>query len=133
MPRLLGVNFSLEGQIREDKETASFVSYCPALELYSAGRTRPEAKAALQSAVDMYIRLSYDRGILGRLLKEKGFGVALSGLQTAHAATPAIDGDFIAIAETKSDGLAPAYDDIFPVEVPIHLVAAQQAQMECLQ
>lgn len=131
MPKLMGVTFSLEGAIREDKETESFVAYCPALDLYSAGRTRPEAKKALQSAVDMYVRLCYDRGILGRLLHEKGFNAAVSGVGTSAAlGTPGITehpgehGDFIAITESAHSA---EYDDVFPVQVPIHLIANQQA------
>lgn len=132
MPRLLDLNFSLQGQIREDSDTDSFVSYCPALDLYSAGRTRPEAKAALQSAVDMYIRISYDRGILGALLHQKGFGSAVSaGTPTAHDGH---SGDFIAITETNAPEHAAQYDDVFSFNVPIHLLAQQQARAEeCLQ
>lgn len=40
--RLVAITFSLDGYIREDK-TNSFVSYCAALDLYSAGKTRIDA------------------------------------------------------------------------------------------
>lgn len=128
MPRLLDVKFCLQGKIREDQDTKSFVSYCPALDLYSAGRTRPEAKAALQSAVDMFIRLSYDRGILGQLLRDKGFDSAVSAGPTLSDGLP-LDDNFIAITETHASD-APAYDDVFDVEVPIHLVAKEQIRRE---
>lgn len=129
MPRLLDVKFCLQGKIREDHDTKSFVSYCPALDLYSAGRTRPEAKAALQSAVDMFIRLSYDRAILGQLLRDKGFDSALSAGPTLTDGQPAEDANFIAITESAHASDAAAYDDVFSVEVPIHLVANEQAHM----
>lgn len=129
MPKLLDVKFSLQGQLREDKDTNCFVSYCPALDLYSAGITRLDAKRALRGAVDMYVRLCYSRGILGRLLQEKGFQAALAGVT---APNPTDSNDFIAITETQH-GMV--YDDVFPVEVPLHLVANQQLNVgeACLQ
>jgi predicted RNase H-like HicB family nuclease len=128
MARLLDVKFSLQGAIREDKDTDSFVSYCPALDLYSAGRTRVEAKKALQSAVDMFVRICYERNILGRLLHEKGFQV-LPGSQ-ANAMHDVVT-DFIEITENVHGS---KYDDVFAVEVPLHLIANQQIRAaECLQ
>ena len=129
MARLLDVKFSLQGAIREDKDTNSFVSYCPALDLYSAGRTRVEAKKALQSAVDMYVRICYQRNILGRLLHEKGFQVAPSA--TSVGVEDMVT-NFIEITEAVH---GEKYDDVFAVEVPLHLIANQQkARPEvCLQ
>lgn len=128
MPKLLNVSFSLSGMIREDKETSSFVAYCPELDLYSAGKTRPDAKKALSSAIEMYVRVCYERNILGRLLHEKGFSTAAP----AGADPQAMPGNFITITETLH---GEKYDDVFPVEVPLHLIAKQQATRaaECLQ
>jgi predicted RNase H-like HicB family nuclease len=128
MPRLIDVKFGLQGAIREDKDTDSFVSYCPALDLHSAGRTRVEAKKALQSAIDMYVRICYQRNILGRIFHEKGFMVAASS--AAGAATEAIT-EFVEITEALH---GEKYDDVFAVEVPLHLIASQAKGMGvCLQ
>lgn len=125
MSKQLQVRFSVQGTIREDRQTKSFVSYCPALDLYSAGRTRLDAKKALISAVDTYVRVCFERGILGRLLKQKGFGPTASG-EADHAI---LDAEFIAVAEHASE-----YDDIFDLEIPLHLVAqSQQVNQECQQ
>lgn len=125
MPKkVVDVKFSLQGAIREDRQTRSFVAYCPALDLYSAGKSRPDAKKALTAAVDTYVRLCYDRGILGRLLKDKGFATSEA---SAHDSVI----QFIAVQEHASE-----YDDVFDFDVPLHLIAQGQAKAEpekCLQ
>jgi len=123
--KVVDVKFSLQGAIREDRQTRSFVAYCPALDLYSAGKSRPESKKALTAAVDTYVRLCYDRGILGRLLKEKGF------FATTEATEPDSDIQFIAVEDHASE-----YDDVFEFDIPLHLIAQAQAKAEpesCLQ
>lgn len=130
MSRSLQVRFSLQGAIREDKDTASFVSYCPALDLYSAGRTRPEAKRALQSAVDLFVRSCYSRGILGQVLQAKGFEATDPNVPDEHGL---VDGEnFIVVRELAH---REAFDDVFNVEVPLHLIAAQAKRTDqpCLQ
>ena len=107
------------GAIREDEETSCFVSYCPALDIYSAGRTRPEAKKGLQRAADMFIRLCSDRGILERVLNQKGFKVAVRGTPAGARATTG----FITVSENEFDS---EYDDLFKVDVPLHLIAAAE-------
>lgn len=115
--QLLNVRFNLMGQIREDKETDSFVSYCPALDIYSAGRTRPEAKAALQSAIDMFFHICYSRDILNRALRGRGFELIPDG--------QAVDGETITVTEIDAEAVDGTFDDVFDVEVPLHLVAAR--------
>lgn len=73
MATQIDIHFSLQAAIREDRQTTSFVAYCPTLDLYSAGRIRIDAKKALTGVAIMYVRICYERGILGRLLKQKGF------------------------------------------------------------
>lgn len=125
--KLFDVTFSLQAVIRPDEETGCFVSYCPALELYSAGKTRIDAKRAIQGAVDMYIRLCYDRGILGRLLHEKGF----TTMEPARHVSVADETQSITIIESEH---RTEYDDVFSVQVPMHLVAAaKQAGVPCPQ
>lgn len=129
MSRLVEVKFSLTGMIRGDKQTDAFVSYCPALDLYSAGRTRPEAKRALQSAVDMYVRICYDRNILGNVLHSRGFEAS----KEVEATGADHSTDFIEVTESIQ---GEQYDDVFPIDVPLHLIANQQAQrasVPCLQ
>jgi predicted RNase H-like HicB family nuclease len=114
--RKIDVTFKLDGMIREDKETGSFVSFCPQLELYSAGRTRMEARQALNSAIEMFLRLCYERQILGQVLHERNFKPTDPNVV---AMTPTEDFT-ITIKETLAE-----YDDAFSVEIPIHLLAQQ--------
>ena len=126
MAKQIEVRFSLQGTIREDRQTTSFVSYCPTLDIYSAGRTRVDAKKALSEAVVTYVRLCYERGILGRILKEKGF------YATPDVAAVPAKGQYITVEEHEH---ANEYDDVFDFDVPLHLIAQaqQQRQQECLQ
>lgn len=123
MAKQIDVNFSLQGAIREDRQTRSFVSYCPTLDLYSAGRTRIEAKKALTGAVVSYVRLCYERGILGNILRDKGFLAAPSSTVDRAAGE-----QFITVQENASE-----YDDVFDFDVPLHLLAAQQEPVPCRQ
>ena len=120
--RLVGITFSLDGYIREDKETNAFVSYCPALDLYSAGKTRIDAKNALKSAVTMFVKLGFERQILGKLLHERGFMAADDGPQRTDSESVSAE-NFIAVDVAGHNA---EYDDTFPVEVPLHLVAQKQ-------
>ena len=46
----------MEVRIREDKRVGGFVSYCPALDVYSQGETHIEAYRAIRSAVVMMLK-----------------------------------------------------------------------------
>jgi len=117
MSRQIDVNFSLQGAIREDRQTRCFVAYCQTLDLYSAGRTRIDAKKALTSAVVTYVRICYERGILGRILKDKGFLAAPASAVNREVG----EAQFIAVQEHASE-----YDDVFDFDIPLHLVATGQ-------
>lgn len=127
MPKQIEVKFSLQGAIREDRQTQCFVAYCPTLDLYSAGRSRVEARKALSAAVITYVRNCYERGILGRVLKDKGFYASAAPLQADDRAEE--KSQFITIEEHASE-----YDDVFDFDIPLHLVSkAQSENHECPQ
>src|SRR5688500_9898269 len=131
MAKLVGLKFSLQGQLREDKQTNCFVSYCPALDIYAAGKSRPEAKDALRATIALFIQICYERGIFGVALRERGFLAAEGGDVPVLTDSQ----EFITIQEDQT--AAPEYDDVFEVDVPMHLVAAAQrvatsAQEACL-
>lgn len=121
MAKKLDVKFSLQGTIREDRQTRSFVSYCPTLDLYSAGRSRIDAKKALTAAVDTYVRICFERGILGKMLMDKGFLAAPSG-----SVGRTVNEQYITVGEHASE-----YDDVFDFDVPLHLIAAQSQEQAC--
>jgi predicted RNase H-like HicB family nuclease len=58
---------------RLKKEGASFVSWCPALDVSSAGDSAKEAEKNLVEALRLFIMSCYERGTLDRIFKECGF------------------------------------------------------------
>jgi len=67
------IRFNLAIATRHDQDTGVFVGYCPALNIYSQGRSADEADQAVMSAVSMFVGVCYGRGILHGFLNEKGF------------------------------------------------------------
>ena len=110
MSYLLNVTFSLTGYFREDEETKSFVVYCPLLDIYTAVSDRADVEPAMRSAADLFIHVCYDRGILEKVLRERGFKRSTAG--------QAPGSDFIAVRESLAD-----FKGSFPFEVPLPLVA----------
>ncbi len=69
--------FRLDYSVHYDQRSDSYVSFCPSLGVYSAGITRREARAALRSAVVMYLDASAKTNAekhLQRLAKLEGEG-----------------------------------------------------------
>ena len=124
MPKEIDVRFRLQGAIREDRQTQCFVSYCSTLDLYSAGRTRMDAKKALTAAVVTYVRVCYDRGMLDSILKGKGFSAVLEASDRPTAKNE----QFITVEEHASE-----YDDVFDFDIPLHLVAQAQSERPTCQ
>ena len=50
--------------VRKDERASAFVSYCPALDIYSQGETEEEAIAGIQSAVALYLKAALRRAAL---------------------------------------------------------------------
>lgn len=113
MPHMVGLTFRLTGWLREDVDTKAFVAYCPPLDLYTAGRTRDEGRQALRSGAEMFIRLCYDRGILERVLRARGFATARPEGDPSPAA-----GDFITYFESSA-----GFEESFGFDVPLPLVS----------
>ena len=67
------VNVSLEVQLL--KEGDYIVSYCPALELSSFGITEDEAKEAFESALQIFLDETHDRGTLEIVLLDLGWSL----------------------------------------------------------
>ena len=70
------ISVQLKAAIRRDDDAGVFVSFCPALKIYSQGETKREAKEALTSAVRLFIDGCLGRGILDRMLRELGFSAS---------------------------------------------------------
>ena len=124
MAKQIDLWYRLQAAIREDRQTKSYVAYCPTIDLYSAGRTRVKAKQALKAAAVTYVRICHERGILNSVLQEKGFTAtppSTTGVEQPDSSL------FIAVQEHASE-----YDDIFDLDILLHLLAQAQ-QNECPQ
>ena len=53
------------------REGDVYVSYCPALDLYSQGDTEEEASANLIEALQLFIQSCVERGTLDAVMKER--------------------------------------------------------------
>ena len=72
MPRVV---FSLTVDSEVKKEGGVYVSYCPALDVYSQGESEDEASANLIEALQLFVQSCYERGTLGAVMRERGFAV----------------------------------------------------------
>lgn len=73
-PRL---DVSLPIEVRADGE--DYISYCPALDLYSQGYTQEEALRNIVEAVQAFLESCYSRGYLDQVLRDCGFVLQGSG------------------------------------------------------
>ena len=87
MPRVV---FSLTVDSEVTKEGDVYVSYCPALDVYSQGDTEEEASANLIEALQLFVQSCYERGTLDAVMKERGFAVEQDA---ARAVQVLSDGD----------------------------------------
>lgn len=84
------VSYRLPALYRHDVEKGIYVSWCPALGLFSQGTTQSGAKKALSAVVTAYIRACYKRNILDRELQRRGVitvepgVIKQSGFDTRH-------------------------------------------------
>lgn len=121
------ISCQLDVAVKHDPTAGCWVTYCPALDVYSAGKTEPEAKNAIQSALLMFIKNCFKRKILNNVLAERGFApdngeddLALGSL------TPLDAGEFVAVRLRDFGG------DTFSVNVPMQLRShSRHAAADC--
>jgi len=120
-PTMLQLQFRLNFATRHDAEAGVYVGYCPALKLYSQGTTQEEAEKAVVSAAQLFIVTCYEKDILHSALRKRGM------VKAAAASMRALengDKEFISVKN---------FDHEFWRDVPINLLAAQEAAVPCLQ
>lgn len=62
----------LKAGIKWDEEVNAFVSFAPALGLYSQGTSKSQAKDALQDAVNSFLIVAYEKNVLQSILHACG-------------------------------------------------------------
>lgn len=65
----------LKAGIKYDKEVKAYVTYAPALRVYSQGKTERQAKLGLEDAIQSFFIVAYKNGVLEKCLKNVGFSV----------------------------------------------------------
>lgn len=69
---LMEICVKYKGFVRMSDASGLYVSWCPMLDVVSQGRTQAEAQACLDDAVRLFVVHSFKRGILERVLAERG-------------------------------------------------------------
>jgi hypothetical protein len=116
------VSFRLQFATRRDDEANVYVGYCPALKLYSQGRTEHESEEAIVSAVKLFLVACYERDILHSALRNRGMTRATS--MVAEQIKKNENEEYIAVRP---------FDREFWRDVPISLLAAKEGIETCLQ
>ena len=106
----LTVDFKLDFGFRWDEDAKVHVGFCPALGLYSQGRTEEEAEAAVASAASLFIGACYDRDILHTVLRERGMTKV-----TNLAADVRTKHQYIKLR------LMPGFDRVVNIPIPINI------------
>jgi len=114
------MTISLKGLVRPDDVAEGFVSYCPSLNVYSHGHTEQDAIACIEKTVTLYLETCLQRRILESVLEKAGFVAVPSN---APVPVSELEQDYIIIERLRDKN----YDKTFDIEVPINLIAQEQA------
>jgi len=108
------INFEamLKVGIKRDSQVDAFVTYVPALKIYSQGTTLIQAKTATEDAIQSYLAVAYENGVLEKCLRAAGF-TKIHPKDIQHDC-----GEFVSIKE-ENILEQEKYEDIF--EIPAHL------------
>lgn len=121
-PMALKITASVKAATRKDDQTGIYVAYCPALRLRSQGTDEKRAKAAIESAIMLFLKTCIDEGKLDEALHDRGFkGVTSDDARSLQQARQ----EFITIENAK-------YDDVFEINVPLYLLNQRDKEyVEC--
>jgi predicted RNase H-like HicB family nuclease len=111
----IGLEFRLSFATRRDDAADVFVGYCPALDVYSQGRSREEAEDAVVDAAQLFIVSCYERDILHTVLRNRGMTKAKPGSVASE------DHQYIKIAN---------FDKTFERSIPVNLLNTLMQESE---
>ncbi len=104
---VMNIAVSVRAGIRPDPETGSFLVYCPALDLYSAGTDVDSAADAMRDAARLYLEECWTHGQPEALLRRRRFR---------------LDDDHTRLAEAREAELASMQDAEFTTIVDLDVV-----------
>ena len=113
----LSISARVRGAMRRDSQTGVYVSFCPTLRIYSQGTDENRARAALESAVKLFLSTCLRNGTLERVLRERGFSEVG---ESEDNRVPREAGEFIQVGR---------YDAPFEFEVPLYLFNEQEKRV----
>jgi len=67
------ITLQIHLEVRTRRDAATWIAWCPPLDLLSQGKTKTEAVASLREAVDLWFESCVQRGVLDKALTEAGF------------------------------------------------------------
>ncbi len=114
---LIDVAFRLRAGIRRDSKSRAFVAYCPALDIYSAGQDLASAKAAIDSAVRLFLEACWSRGQFEAVLQRRDFRVDSDRTQLDDIR----EAEIAAIRQAK-------YDTIVDLDVSLSLIGRERPE-----
>jgi hypothetical protein len=110
----LKITARVRGATRKDEQTGVYVSYCPTLRLYSQGTDESRARAALESAVKLFLGTCLKYGMMDQALKQRGF----SEVSESESTSPRQQiEEYVAIEK---------YAEAFEFDVPLYLLNEQE-------
>lgn len=108
----------LKAGIKYDKEAKVYITYTPALRLYSQGETMIQAKSAIEDAIQSFLIVAYEKGVLEKCLKNVGFSVDAHPQGNLSKSEEYISIKEETILEEKK------FDDIFEIPASLSLSMA---------
>ena len=67
------IKFKVQVPVTVEPDEVGYVSYCPALDLFSQGPSEKEATKNIVDAIQLFLESCFIRGTLERVLKDCGF------------------------------------------------------------
>lgn len=116
---LIKFEAKLTAGIKYDDATKVFVTFAPALNLYSQGETELQAKHALRDAVQSFLHVAYKNNVLEKCLQLDGFTKESAG-KPEEVCVDA--GEFINVEEMILE--KNKFSDVF--EIPAFLPLSQR-------
>lgn len=111
----VNISLCLICTVKRDADAGDrWVTGCPALDIFSQGKSEEEAKVSLEQAIELWVEDCFERGTLDEALREAGF-------EKVHPATKLRPEDEHISVCAVPEGTSPALPapDTFPVVVSI--------------
>ncbi|HEV8641382.1 MAG TPA: hypothetical protein VGV13_09830 [Methylomirabilota bacterium] len=120
-PKGIQVTFMarLKAGMKFDEQAKVWITYVPALQLYSQGSTKARAKRAIASAVRLFLTTAYEHGVWDKALRNVGLA------PTGASQMPGPDSEFVGFFEEEILEKA-SFPEVFdvPAVLPLELIPA---------